>query len=348
MGAIGLSLHTITVLNKRTDENLLFDDKITSDPESLEIKDIINIYFESLKPTINEKKSKVFQLKKYDFDIEDNYYEYTGIVESGEYGYSSTIVDLEDNVELLKRKPTHAELLPFFFHLSLPKERDRGIVQLQSFRQFSIKGVFEYELNKYIKQINSDLKISISSIMPKEYVMKMIEVGRLMKLNFIRYETPVDVADALGGYPDGVRENEMQEVYTVKANRGKSVTKNVKPKILRFFRDNTAKVSDLIELKDFDYNALTVEVEVNKNKKTFDIGNYHNSTPKFDITDEVEYSEDGHPRYESIIEVSNEWKIQFANDIKLSENNTADDKFIYWQSVWLDNYNTHSVNVPIL
>lgn len=264
-------------------------------------KDLFNElkqYFESLQNTkIDENFKKVLKIKELDLDNKNR--ELKGIIETGEYGYEAPLFDIVKNEPSYTKKKTEAELLPFYFRIYIPSDKNEGIILLQKIKQMGIRTILSQELNKYFEQ--SNFIVELNHYLDKEYVENYLQHGRLSKIRYIKYNYSEDRAD---NYRKGDHEEDMIHVeLSIIPKKGKELEKE-KRKISECFRLKKSML-DLgdsgIEILNFKPDRIKIEVEMNGQKKVITLyDNFMSMRAYYDITESVTYDETGHPTYRSL------------------------------------------------
>ena len=77
---------------------------------------------------IDQAESKMLGVKQFSAQSQRCLH---GIIEYGEFGTESSIKDTVERITVFDKARNHADLQRFYFLLSVPKGRDKGIVALQ-------------------------------------------------------------------------------------------------------------------------------------------------------------------------------------------------------------------------
>ena len=218
-----------------------------------------------------------------------------GVVETGEYGYEAELYDVEADAVSYQRTANDAEMVPFYFLVYLPTQRDEGVLILQRRAQYGIRTVFLQDFTQYFKEFDSTIQVEINPLVPQNLIDQYLQDGRLTKVRFIRFAIPTDVADAFEG--GGHIEESGHTELVVSAGR------NQRLPLLGRIRDVVNRrrdVNEMIELHDFGYETVKVELEVAGSRKTVDLSNVMKLRAYYDITSELEVGTNGHPVFTSI------------------------------------------------
>ena len=218
-----------------------------------------------------------------------------GIVLSGEYGYEADLYDMEASTVSYRRSQRDAEMMPFYFLVHLPKGVNEGILILQKRAQFGIRTAFLRDFEHYFNEFYPRIQIEINSLVPPQLINRYLQDGNLTTLRFIRFRIPSDVIDSYEG--GGHVEEEGTAELVIKARRRDGIP------LLARVRDvvnGNRSVTEMIELRDFDYDNVKVEIELNGKRKIFDLSNIMSLQANYDITQDVAIGGDGHPVFESI------------------------------------------------
>jgi len=310
MAKISLASYSLKLTNKNTGE-IQDLSRIMVGENYININNIFESYFNLIRGEYfdHEQNQKFFTIQTYNHIIEYNenlirYHKHTGILETGSYGYSSKIYDMETNQVVFVKLPENPEMLPFFYGIYSPENGTECICVFQRFASYGFKTIFEDALVDYFKENYSNYRLTLNALLPSDYINNFLNKGRIVKLRLLKNTLPEDIADAYG--------NNNNETYEVVIKAGKRGSLRIMDKIRRIFnREST--VTQAFEVQGFEYDNAKIEVRVGNATKTLDLGELENLTGYFDITEEVE-TDDGHPIYDSIQEVSKEYAEHFLRE----------------------------------
>ena len=235
----------------------------------------------------------------------------SGIIKCGSYGYESDIVEKDTGAEVHHRETEEAELLPFYFQIYVPVGENEGIVLLQKFGAFGLTSIFRHMVIGRFNGAFRNYKLELSPLIPEALLEDYFGSGRIAKLRLIRFTLPADIADSL---QHAHHEDECEVELSIKAKRGNSLA--IRERLLDVFR-GTRPATRILELESFDYVTSKVELEIDGKSKTIDMADFAKMRPTFDITNTVEYGDDGHPTYESIANEGNEIMEMFRNALEI-------------------------------
>ncbi|MEM2857271.1 MAG: hypothetical protein QW416_09240 [Candidatus Nitrosocaldaceae archaeon] len=238
---------------------------------------------------------KVFNISRLTY----NNREINALIESGEYGYEAELYDINNKVVSHVKKESEAELLPFYIFLYIPKAKNEGILLLSRIKQLGIRKLLEDNINEYLSQSYgvNNLKIEFNPIIDKELIKAYLDSGRICEVRFIRFGWSNDIVDVFTQQDH--KENEGVAELVIKPKKGGGLRKDID--------------YNHIELRDFKYDAVKIEVEIDGRRRTIDIT--HNKLRSYyDITESVDY-EKGLPTYESIDRIAKRLFRQLRNYI---------------------------------
>ena len=240
----------------------------------------------------------------------------SGIVETGGYGIESELYDVRISAVSYHRTVNDAEMLPFYFQLCIPTERDEGIALLERMGVHGIRSIFLNDFNSYFNGIYSDIEIVIYPLFPPQLVQQYITDGRVITLRFISFSVPTDVVDAYdqGGHSEQAGHTEL----VIKAGRRNRIP------ILRRISEvigGQRNAANMVELRGFEYEKVKVEIELNGNIRTIDLDDFTKLKAQYDVTPHVQIGENGHPTYDSIDVVATELARDILNSLGIGANN---------------------------
>ena len=238
-----------------------------------------------------------------DFTLQDQDRIFSGIVKTGEYGYETELLDSNSGQPTHRRSVSEAEMMPFYFLIFLPQNTDEGILILQRFKQYGIKTILEKDINDYISSQYNSLELQINPLVPSQLINEYLRNGRILKLRFIRFSFPPDIADAYDTQ-DHLEEEGTTE-YVISAKRRGSIPRRILEVILEVINGQRSS-NEIIEIQDFRYDKVKVEVELNGNRRTIDLSDTNKLRAYIDISQSVRLGNDGHPLFESINEKAQE------------------------------------------
>lgn len=216
-----------------------------------------------------------------------------GKIKTGEYGTSSELVNINTG-DVYNRTIDQADVMPFGFCIVIPAgEIDTCVVVLQTLGQYGIKVAFHKKIQEIIRNVNSDLFVSMGPVMPRQYVQKYFNEGVLQKISMIRYEIPEDEAERMGvNY--GVAATREERIIHKPA--GFMTRKRIE--FDEWMRGQRAS-TEIIQIDGFDYNNLKLVFKLGKTEKTINLDNLDKIVITEDITERVQ-TVDGHPTFESL------------------------------------------------
>lgn len=227
------------------------------------------------------------------------------IVHTGEYGFESRLFDSKESTVKHKRTVTEAELIPFFISIALPKDAEWGVLMLQRFKNFGIRDFIAPGLQARFEATHH-AKLQLERLVPSTFVQQLYKDGLVKTMRFVRYSMPDDIASALGKdvYTPHVQEVEL----VVKAKR-----KHALPKLggITGLLDGTKNFSDVISIKDWDYDTIKLEMEFGGRRRTIELDKPFKATPNLDITENVMVGLDGHPVWADLVNEA----AQFSADL---------------------------------
>ena len=228
-----------------------------------------------------------------------------GRVVTGEYGFETDLYDMVTGEVVHKRSSSQVELMPFYFLAYLPKQEDKGILVLQRRGVAGIRSVF---LNDFVRCFNEsypEIVIEVNSLVPKSSIDQYLQNGRVVEARFISRRIPSDVVDAYGGVSELQEEDGIAE-FVIKTRKNLGLATRIGRGVREVY-SGEKRVTEMMELGGFNYDNIKVRVELNKRYRTFDLSNFMKQRVNYDITDEVDLGQDGHPEFDSIDSIALEY-----------------------------------------
>lgn len=229
------------------------------------------------------------------------------------YGYSSTgvsgeqyqIMDVETREEVLNVQRNHAAFRNIFFYIKMPTIRDNGALILQRKAKFGIKTVFKKTINQYIKEQGyQNYTVLVNNIVHGRVYRRMITDGNLKKIDFIKRRIPSSIEEYYrnGGTPEQIPGTLKTSMLSTSAG---SLPQNFKRFVDNLFT-NPDRERIEIEGVDEDFDEVEFELELNGKRKTFYVIHRNRIQPDVDVTSQIEFTEQGQPTLESLIQQSEE------------------------------------------
>jgi hypothetical protein len=296
MPKISLASYVLRIKDMNTGNYLQLDKFLPKEDFLNFIKDYFNFIQSQIDNDIENKK--LIRIKGQTIKVDSR--QINGVIETGEYGYESEIIDNLDGSLKYSRKTSDAEMMPFYFLMSLPVDKDKGIVVLERFGLLGISKVFRNSLNQFLKSKNPDLILEFNPLVPTDTVSEFLDKGNVTKLIFRKFGIPSD----LSNYFD-TSNNETSEGYVefrIVAKRKHNLP--VKNYLLNFFSSKQSG-SRLMEINNIEYDRVKVEVKLGKDTRTIDLSNFNTFRPYYDVSSEVRLGKNGHPDFDSINSVAN-------------------------------------------
>lgn len=325
--SISLSSYTLRVRDKSTGKYILLD-QINEEDDILEIFYSFLNHF--LTNTANEDNTKkLFRVSQYqqtkNTEIGSTEYRLiSGIVLTGSYGYESDIVNKNGNTITHHRTVEEAELLPFYFLVSIPRSKDEGIIILQSFKQYGIKKIFTENFDNYFRAERSEYKIEINDLIPEKLLEQLLERGNITKLKYISFEQPVDIADAVDTVDHKENQNLKAElILSEKKGIISGVIDSIKDRLPYKKGQKDDPLKKLIEITSFEYDTVKMEVSINGKYRNIDLCDLGNMRPTLNITDDVVFLNNGHPEFDSINQIAIDLFKELANGLGIESDTSA-------------------------
>jgi len=284
MASTSLACYTLRV-RKRGEKTYLDASKFTEQGD-------LNIVLETyLKRWTNynsdDNKKQVINLKK----IQRTSAFCDGIIETGQWGYESTLLDIAQKKVTHKRKTTEAEMLPFFFLYGFQKGKKEGLLILERFGAIGIRKLLSDFLNDEFQKQFPDFLLDINPLVVEEVAKEYLEKGQIIRLSFVSHKIPKDIADMVA---KGSEEEISSTELVIHAKRRCALPFN--SQLIKLLGGKKS----VFELKSFDYDSVRVKVRNNGSTRTIDMENLARLRSYFNIEDGVKKDKSGHPEFESI------------------------------------------------
>lgn len=229
-----------------------------------------------------------------------------GVINAGVLGKDLNIRDFVQNVLAFRgRRDQHGIYNDIFFYIKLPRNKPRGYLILQRRSKFGVKTAFTNLLRAWIRDRGyQDSIVSVNPIMNSEVFRLWINNGNLKKINFIQNSIPEKPEDYFinNEQPNTVK---GQFTQTVKSNIGLNpYWKNFASG--QFFKRSKNATVELDADNEIEFHEIEFEVELNRHKKKFFARSKQRAVPDLDVTQNLQYDDNGNPTIETLIAQSQE------------------------------------------
>jgi len=295
---IKLEIYSVRLRKSRDKDNYLPMDNFAGQNDFFSFfQNYISSFDHRLEINDNQKRSLILDSSKLRYQSQSRMI--SGIIESGDYGYESTLYDIVSGEEQYKRKVEDTEIKPFYFLLFLPLNEDKGYLILQRFGIYGIHSIFKNHLSDYFRQSYPDIILEFNPFVSTQLAKAFLERGFIKEFTLTRYNLPTDVIDRLGLV--GHEEDIMSVQISIKARRNKFLPLN--DRVGRFIDHPNTRIFDIREFEALGFDGehkSKMVVSLGKSKRTIDLSDTANLRPYYDIDSEVQKNSSGHPEFNSI------------------------------------------------
>ncbi len=229
----------------------------------------------------------------------------SGRILVGDYGQACNVINASDAETVFKKTIDHADALPFYFRLEVPKQRDEALLLIEKSRKTSPTSALRGLLQSRFAMLFPDYTLTIDPVLPEAVFEAYLNKGKVQKISFIKMGLPKDIADILEtGHQEVLGKTEL--VVTAARNHSLPIKKS-----LFKSADPRKAIQDVYELKDLEYDNIKVDVRLGRNRRSVDLGRKY-ASPLYDLSNQVTKDGDGISTYESISQAFD----GLANDIK--------------------------------
>lgn len=242
-------------------------------------------------------------------EIDDKNRQIIGIIESGLYGNASTLIDKETFEIVHQKKIDQVEVLPFFFLISIPPNKNEGIIMIERLGERGIRSFFEAYISNEFSKHFSNYYLYFGHLMAAQLVEHLIEVGTIKKLRFVKFNIPHDKIDAL---EEGHKETSINcEIVFTSRNLP------LKKRILSLFSEDKKgiEINNLFEQKEIgaEYDTIKAEVKIGASKRVINLGDFAKARNHVDVTSDVTLSDNNFPAFGSIKKIAFQLYDDFAD-----------------------------------
>lgn len=289
MSRVSIACYTIRIKERYTNDYYDLDNI-----QGRNLNDIMVEYLDSLTDEAHVYENDQKAIKCRSHNLNRNIL--NGIMTTGEYGFENELIDIENNTPSYTRSTNDVEFYPFYFLLEVIPGYNEAVILMQRFGNLGIRSMMTRSLTQFINENLEQCTIEVLPLVPRELLEEYIEEGRIRKFRFIRHTLPRDITDRFE--QEGVRDEDGYAEYVVAV---KSRVNGI-PMTERFreFANGGQDVREFVELRDFEYDTVKVELKINNKTRTINLGDIDSLRSYIDIHDDVIIDPSGHPNFESI------------------------------------------------
>jgi hypothetical protein len=221
-----------------------------------------------------------------------------GLIHSGDYGQACDVVNAKHGKVVYNKTVTDADMLPFYFRIEVPADSNVGLLIVQKGSSFTggIKTALVNKLRAFFEKKHEKYKVDFDPLLPQDVIKNAAKKGSILSVKFIHFGLPKDIADRYKG-KNTERWGSMELVF--KARRNSALP--LKQELLDFISKKDKKIGQFYELKNFNFAAqeVKVDVRVGRQQRRSSLG-HMTSSPLYEVTEEVTIGKDGIATLDSI------------------------------------------------
>ena len=250
------------------------------------VRDFCSKYSSSIENL--ESQEKVFACSKIGPITEtDRYTYYWGIINTGDYGIVSEIVDIHTGQPVFEKTADNADMMPFYFMVIVPKDYvdnsgnkiivQKALLIIQNNGIYGIKTVLNRYLCQYISK-EYGAKLNILNVTPKVYVDKLLDEGALEKIRFVINHPDEDISNSVG----------FSSLYEERTFIKPIITADLMSKIKLLTRNRNCVIN---EFEDINYDNIKLEIKAGNIVKTLNLNNIDNVNISESVPDEYKLAD---------------------------------------------------------
>jgi len=308
---IKLELYTFRIREKHRTDYLLLDNFFGEQDFFAFFQEYISSFDKNM--LVNEQQKKSLQFITEFTSIASDKRTISGIIESGDYGVESRIVNKNSKKEKYRKEVDDIDIKPFYFLILAGKGHDKGLLILQRLGGFGINSIFTNHFELFFKQKKEGLILEFSPFVSRQLAKQFLDNGAIKEFTLRRYNLPPDIASKLGFL------NHTEEILSVelKITAKKKNKLSLNNKVKKFIKDPNAKLFDLKELESIGFDGehkSLMKVKLGNNTRTIDLSETLQIRPYYDIDSYVEKENSGHPQFKSIDKIAKELVSDIINE----------------------------------
>ncbi|GGG89957.1 hypothetical protein GCM10007415_25350 [Parapedobacter pyrenivorans] len=217
-----------------------------------------------------------------------------GFLHSGLSGQRGQVVDDSTGDDLYVMEKNHAKILPTYFFMHVPENRRFGYLILQRKSNYGIKELLVDSFNDFLIKLGAPLLFEANNFLVSSVFEKMLSVGRVFEMSFIKNHIPDDIEDMYD--KDSLNKKIPGKIKTIVTTKNGFPVKGLLKRL--YFAEHKHGMVEIPQLND-RFDEVDFEMEYNGSKKTFHMKNVGKTTPDFNVTDQIEFIDDM-PTYASL------------------------------------------------
>ncbi len=286
--------------NTKSQEKIYFLNDAIKVKEVHEIANAITLFeafFKNYSDSINnEAKKQTFscEYKEVFFGDTEKFKYIYAVIHSGNYGSASEICDIQTREIKYNKKPTDADIRPFYLFVVIPKDSinvkvNKGMLLFQNVGPYGVKTITTHYMQEFFSR-RYGITLKCSTIAPQLFIKKVISKDTIKKFIMVKNHISSDLADNINtGY--GIEVRQIANFHFSDTMWGKLLEKISYVANGRF---------NLFEFEQKEYDTLKLLVSVGGRDRTIDLHNLENLSIIEGIPDNIQ-GVDGHPIRESLI-----------------------------------------------
>ncbi|NHO34442.1 hypothetical protein [Acetobacter fallax] len=219
-----------------------------------------------------------------------------GYIHYGNYGYSSRFKNRVSKKYVYDRSTSDVEEIPLYYNFWMPNKEDI-FFSFQNFQGRSCIQLIFQSLQDWFSKNHKGYKLSVRKIVPHLMRGTTFAEAPVKKLTLSRRKSPSDVTDR---YTGGNAE-EVNLELRISATRSKHLG-SLLSLIDRFKHPETK----MLTFGDIVFEEASAEIKIGGKPRKVGVFGYDKDAGLIDITDEIKFSDNGHPEFDSIREQSTE------------------------------------------
>jgi hypothetical protein len=227
-----------------------------------------------------------------------------GTLVVGEYGLASSVIDVNDGSKAFDKDKHHAEQVPYYFRVHIPKGGDQGVLILQRLGVGGITSIVKPIIRDYFGSKFDKHTLDIAPMVPDFVFKRYLTKGTPKSVTFVKNSIPADYADRVAGKR---KEMKGSVEVTIKSSEGS------------FFRPqklaeaaSVGKIASVYTFDEFEPDQVKMKIDVGGKTRTINLNNQANLRASFDVTEKVNEDKSGYPNKKDVSAAAQEILVEVA------------------------------------
>jgi len=240
-----------------------------------------------------------------------------GLVECGDYGRASTLVNVESGKQTHRKTKDEADMPPYYFRIEVPDDSTVAVLVAQRIGISGLKGILGAAIRRGISSLGYTVKFG--TLTPSDLLQAYLTQGQVEEIRVLTHSQPNDPRDAIKHTKINGQKIAAGTKLELSLKRKNGLTGAISAAV--GVMTHVKNVRELVEVYGLDNpEEVSVVVEKGGSRRTFKTINPGEIGIKYDITDDVAYDSNNNPKFGSINKIARDWCAELTEQVNSSTN----------------------------